>query len=118
MKLSEYQVQSRETWQSINRQTDELHALIGLSGEVGELHEKVKKLHRDEISKCQSMDDVRAKYVIAQDEIKKELGDIAYYLCRCMDQYGIDADDVLVDNLRKIRDRKARGVLSGSGDYR
>lgn len=118
MNIADYQEQSRETWQSIDRMTDELHALIGLSGEVGELHEKVKKLHRDEYPKCADMNCVRLARTAAKLAISKELGDIAYYLCRVADQYGINMADVLFQNLEKIRDRKARGVLSGSGDER
>lgn len=118
MKLSDYQRQSRETWQSIDRMTDEMHALIGLSEEVGELHGKVKKLHRDVYPHCVSMAEREVYRRDAMSAIRAEIGDIAYYLCRVCDQYGLDADDVLVGNLCKIRDRKARGVLSGSGDDR
>ena len=118
MNIIDYQVQSRETWSQIDRMTDELHALIGLSGEVGELHEKVKKLHRDDISECTDMECVISAKLAVKPAITKELGDIAYYLCRVADQYGISMGDVLFKNIEKIRDRKSRNVLSGSGDER
>jgi len=116
--IADYQEKSRETWTTIDRMTDELHALIGLSGEVGELHEKIKKLHRDIYPTCNTLGDMSISLKSVKSSISKELGDIAYYLCRVADRYDINMADVLFQNIEKIRDRKNRGVLSGSGDNR
>ena len=118
MNISEYQNESRKTWVSIDRMTDELHSIIGLAEECGEVCGKIKKLHRDVFPNCQSFVDISAAKQGAKDAITKELGDLMYHACRVADDYGINMDDVLTVNIQKIMDRKKRGVTCGSGDDR
>lgn len=49
---------------------------------------------------------------------KKELGDILWQWVACVEDEGFTAEEVAQANLDKLFDRKARGVLSGSGDTR
>lgn len=77
---------------------------LGLSGEVGEVMEKIKKYIRDgELNK---------------DGLKKEFGDALFYLVRLMREFGMQPSDVIDENIAKLDSRRARGVQRGSGDNR
>lgn len=79
------------------------YVALGL-GEVGEYQGKVKKLLRDG-----SLD---------LDGARKELGDVFWYWIRNCVELNIDPVDVIEENIAKLQDRKARGVIQGSGDDR
>ena len=81
---------------------------LGLSGEIGEVHEKIKKLFRD------NPNDV----LKANKEIMKELGDVVYYATALANIYGRGLQEVLELNIAKLDDRQKRGKLKGSGDNR
>lgn len=51
--------------------------------------------------------------------IALELGDSSWYFpCRLADELGIPASRILAGNVEKLRSRKERGVLHGTGDNR
>ena len=86
-----------------------IYPTLGLAGEAGEVAEKIKKVIRDEggvISDAKRL------------EIQKELGDVLWYVSEIARQLGIKLDDVATQNIEKLASRKARGVISGSGDNR
>ena len=85
------------------------YTVLGLTGEAGELANKTKKILRDENGLIG--DAVRAK-------LADELGDCLYYVSQLAAQLGVRLEDVARQNLVKLRDRKERGVLQGSGDNR
>jgi NTP pyrophosphatase (non-canonical NTP hydrolase) len=87
---------------------------LGLVGEAGEVAEKLKKHFRDD---AYSLDD---KDLTAERRaaIKKELGDTLWYVARLAAHCGFTLDEVAQDNIDKLADRMARGVLGGSGDNR
>ena len=80
---------------------------LGLTGEAGEVANKVKKLIRDG-------GDTPDK----RKEIGKELGDVCWYLAVLAEEFGSNLGKIMEDNLDKLEDRRARGVLGGSGDNR
>lgn len=86
-----------------------LYSSIGAGNEAGEILGKVKKVLRD--------DDL-----IVTDEkrvaIADEVGDVLWYLGQVTDQLGLDLGAIAESNLAKLADRKARGVIGGSGDNR
>lgn len=84
------------------------YAGLGL-GESGEIQGKLKKILRD--SGGVVTDEVRAK-------IAGELGDSLWYHAALAKEFGLKLSDVAEANLAKLADRKARGVISGSGDTR
>ena len=51
-------------------------------------------------------------------EIRKELGDVAWYLARMADELGVSFYEVLAANVEKLMSRRQRGVLHGVGDNR
>lgn len=82
-----------------------LYPLLGLSGEVGEVMNKIKKHYRDNVP-------------LDKGDLKKELGDILWYLNAVCKDLNIDFEDMAQSNLDKLLDRKKRGVIGGSGDER
>lgn len=86
-----------------------LYGALGLSGEAGEVADKIKKLFRD---KDGVVDDE------FRDGIKKELGDVLWYVARIADDFGIPLQEVADANYEKLRSRQDRGVLHGDGDNR
>ena len=88
---------------------DIMYPALGLSGEVGEFHEKIKKIFRDKGGEF-SQDDLEA--------LKLELGDIMWNLVSCAQTLGFKMSEVLEANLRKCESRRLRGKVRGDGDNR
>lgn len=82
---------------------------LGLAGEAGEVANKVKKIFRDNNGEA-------SEEVIAI--ISDELGDVLWYIAGICDDLGLDMDQVAKNNILKLKDRKGRGVIKGSGDNR
>lgn len=80
---------------------------IGLSGEVGELGEKLKKSVRDE-----------SKLDLRDTAIAKEMGDCAWYLFRLASDFGYPMNEILRMNYGKLSKRLEKDKLHGSGDDR
>lgn len=78
---------------------------LGLVGETGEIAEKLKKHIRD----GRELD---------RSDMEKELGDALFYLAGLAGYFGFSLGSVASTNLKKLHDRKKRGVLQGSGDNR
>jgi len=76
----------------------------GLAGESGEVSEKLKKFVRDG-----SLD---------RELLTKEMGDTLYYLTALALMFGTDLQSVMEANVKKLTDRRDRGVMRGSGDAR
>lgn len=85
------------------------YCCLKLPGEVGELVEHLGKAVRDDGGFISTE---------RRDAMLKELGDIEYYTHRIAKHLGYTMEEVLEINMAKLRDRKARGVLGGSGDDR
>jgi NTP pyrophosphatase (non-canonical NTP hydrolase) len=83
---------------------------LGLAGEAGEVVEKIKKLMRDTDAKILT-DDQKA-------EIVKELGDVLWYVANLAEDLDYDLQQIALTNLNKLRSRKVRNTLKGSGDNR
>jgi len=109
MDFKTYQKQARSTAQYPNLGTNNIYPTLGLVGEAGEVAEKVKKVIRDR----QGIFDEESK-----SGIKKELGDVLWYLSNLCDEFNFDLEEVALHNLEKLKLRAAKGKISGSGDDR
>ena len=109
MDLNTYQERARDTAQYPDRGNNPFYPTLGLAGEAGEVCEKVKKVMRDRGGEFDSS---------ARESIKKELGDVLWYVAILADELGLDLDDIARANIDKLSDRKKRGKLGGSGDER
>lgn len=102
MKLTEYQEKTKKT--AIYPEGDSMTYLaLGISGEAGEVADKIKKHRRDDLD---------------LDEVKDELGDLMWYIAQLSRELGFDLEEVAQSNIDKIEDRAERDKISGSGDNR
>lgn len=109
MDLREYETQATKT-AIYPRSMAIIYPTLGLTGEAGEVAEKVKKMIRDGS--------------IDPNALHKEIGDVLWYLAALChdisDEYGLDLSlsKAAESNLEKLADRANRNVLQGSGDNR
>jgi len=86
-----------------------IYPTLGLCGEAGEVAEKVKKVLRD------------SKGVFTEEkkeEIKKELGDVLWYINALSTDLGFTLEEVATLNIEKLFKRKSENKIQGSGDNR
>ena len=53
-----------------------------------------------------------------RDKVKKELGDVLWFVAAICEDMDYTMDECAEAVIKKLRDRKERGVLKGSGDNR
>lgn len=85
------------------------YATLGLTGEAGEVANKVKKILRDHDGV------ITMEHRLA---LKKELGDVLWYAAALATQIGVTLDEVAEGNIDKLLSRQERGTLRGDGDDR
>jgi NTP pyrophosphatase (non-canonical NTP hydrolase) len=81
-----------------------IYPALGLAAEAGEVANKVKKILRDGN--------------FNREAIADEVGDCLWYIAALCRDLNVDMKELAKNNLRKLHDRKARGVIQGSGDKR
>lgn len=109
MNFEEYQKKSKETAIYPVVGKNFVYPTLGLTGEAGEVSEKIKKLFRD---KNGIADDDTKK------ELQKELGDVLWYLAQIATEFDLSLNEIAEKNIEKLFSRKERGTLHGNGDNR
>lgn len=110
MTFDEYQKKALTTASTTGDEfKDLLHWALGITGEAGEVAEKLKKIIRDKQGQVSKADKI---------ELAKETGDVLWYLAVFAEHLGISFESIAQDNLAKLQSRKSRGVIGGSGDNR
>ena len=109
MNFEEYQKKSRVTAKYPDAGNNFIYPTLGLAGEAGEVAEKIKKVLRDKGGKID--DETR-------EAIKKELGDVLWYVSQIATELNISLEEIASGNIVKLYDRMERGKLSGDGDNR
>ena len=82
---------------------------LGLTGEAGEVSDKLKKQYRDNGGVISNE---------AKVELVKELGDVMWYITRLAASLGYSLCEVASMNVEKLRSRAERGAIHGEGDNR
>jgi NTP pyrophosphatase (non-canonical NTP hydrolase) len=85
-----------------------MYLALGLSGEAGEVGNKVKKFFRDN-----QTDDLEAR-----KNVISECGDVYWYLTRLIRVLGGSPEDAVRANWAKLQSRLERDTLHGAGDGR
>lgn len=86
-----------------------IEKVLGLTGEAGETADKFKKVIRDKNGEMGADE---------TEEIKKELGDVLWYVAAIARDLRIPLSEVAEGNLEKLESRYQRGKIGGSGDNR
>jgi len=109
MNFKDYQKKVMETAIYPHQGDNLSYPALGLTGEAGEVADKIKKLIRDDGG---VLTDKR------RVEMIKKLGDVLWYLAAMAMELGVSLEEVAKTNVEKLADRKKRGVLTGEGDNR
>ncbi len=108
MTLNEYQHRALET-AKYPAGHKIIYPTLGLTGEAGEVADKVKKVLRDDGG--QFTDEKKL-------EIAKEIGDVLWYVATLSNDIGFSLEEIAWINYRKLKSRQERGKIGGSGDNR
>lgn len=119
MTLDEYQIAAMTT--CMESCDNFAYMFLNLVGEVGEFSSKIAKhIRKGEIIVSDNVirnypDTITLK---AESDLRKEAGDCLWQLAGLCKVMGWSLEDVARENLGKLADRKARGVIDSSGDNR
>lgn len=82
-----------------------LNGCLGLAGESGEVLDMVKKwvFHEKDLDK---------------DHLKKELGDVMWYVAMLCESFGFDLDEILQMNVDKLKARYPEGFDPEKANHR
>ena len=92
MDFTTYQQKSRET-AIYKNELKVLYPALGLAGEAGEVCEKIKKIYRDKDGDMSSDDRLA---------IRKELGDVLWYISQLACDIDVTLASVATANLEKL----------------
>lgn len=111
MDFSEYEELAVRTATFSGKQKEHILAYLtlGVTGEAGEIAEKIKKAMRNE------------EGVISEerrDALKLEVGDVLWYLTMLSRELNFTLEDAAKANIEKLADRARRDVIKSQGDYR
>ena len=109
MEFDTYQINARKTALYPYLDSNFIYPTLGLVGEAGEVAEKVKKVLRDKNGVIDEL---------TKESIKKELGDVLWYVSNLCTELNFNLEDVALQNLEKLKLRAEKGKISGSGDNR
>jgi len=109
MDFDNYQIEARKTAVYPNKDKNFIYPTLGLVGESGEVAEKIKKILRDKNGTFDNESKLG---------LKKELGDVLWYLSNLCDELNFSLSDVARINLEKLNLRLTTNKISGSGDNR
>ena len=108
--INEYQKEAHKTACYLGLENgDYRYSVMGFAEESGEVCGKFAKAVRDNNG---IIDEER------KQAIKKELGDVCWFVAEISTLLGFSLEEVMQGNLDKLASRKERGVLHGSGDDR
>lgn len=104
LKFNQYEAAAKE-YALPDIKEDIYYLALGLCGEAGEVADKMKRIRR-------------GGEKITRKDIIRELGDVLWYLTMLTNAFHSDMDAVAAENLNKLKDRKERNKIVGSGDDR
>jgi len=113
MNFNEYQHAALQTADYPEKGRNLIYPALGLAGEAGEVVDKIKKYWRnDGITAGEQLTDEQ------RHELVRELGDLEWYCAAISSELGVPLELVAEVNIKKLQDRRARGVIKSEGDNR
>lgn len=96
MTMNVYQELAARTINPNNSPADnEMHALHGMVSEIGEIHELYQKVYQG--------------HQFDKEHVKKELGDLLWFIAEFCTACGMQLDEVACMNLKKLKARYPEG---------
>lgn len=108
MNFDEYQEKAMQTAYEYGDQSFNYGGL-GLTSEAGEVAGKLKRIIREHDNELPEE---------MRETLKKELGDVLWYVNFLAVKLGYNLEDIAVANIEKLHSRKDRSTLKGEGDDR
>jgi len=84
------------------------YALLGLSGEVGEVANKYKKVLRGD----KPLNDE------FRETVSHEIGDVLWYIARLAEELDLSLETIAINNIDKLERRLLNNTIKGDGDNR
>jgi NTP pyrophosphatase (non-canonical NTP hydrolase) len=110
MNFNEYQkLAIRTNLAKEDRFKEIIQQVLGLADEAGEVQSIFKKWIRDQGADFDKLD---------INNVKKEMGDVLWYIAVIAHDLGIPLNDLAETNIEKLSSRLDRGKITGSGDDR
>ena len=109
MNFNEYQQEAQKTAIYPNKGNNYSYPVIGLTGEAGEVAEKIKKVVRDHGGIMTPE---------AKESVMLELGDVLWYVSALATEIGVTLEEVAMANIDKLTSRYNRDRIHGDGDDR
>lgn len=110
--LNEYQSMALET-AIYPEEFKVVYPTLGITGEAGEVSDKIKKLIRDKGYRGGWIESDKDR-----EDIALELGDVLWYVATLAHDIGFTLEQVAMLNYFKLQKRKEQNKLGGSGDHR
>lgn len=108
-----YQEQATRTAVYPNVGTNMVYPALGVAEEAGEVAGKVKKFWRNLGVMNPNQLNTEQKLTVM-----KEMGDVLWYMAALATELKVDLSLIASQNIEKLLDRQARGVIKGEGDNR
>lgn len=109
MDLQQYRIQAIK----FAEYEDELYPVVALAEETGEFCGLfAKALRGDDLEKRFGSPEKFKEFLL------KEAGDVLWQLTLALHEVGLSIEEAAALNIKKLIDRKNRGVIKGSGDDR
>ena len=86
-----------------------LYLQNAISEELGEMAGQIKRVYRQDGGQLTES---------RKESIKREMGDMLWYMAEQCTNLGLTLQDVAETNISKLSDRKNRNVIIGDGDNR
>lgn len=110
--LNEYQAMALET-AIYPEEFKVIYPALGITGEAGEVSDKIKKLIRDKGYKGGPIESDKDR-----EDIALELGDVLWYVVTSAHDIDFTLEQIAMMNYLKLQKRKEQGKIGGSGDHR
>lgn len=96
MEFGEYQKLSRKTAWYPKVGDNYIFPILGLTGEAGEVANKIKKIERDDGGRVSEE---------SKEMVMNELGDMIWYIAQLCTELDIDLEEVVAGNIQKIESK-------------
>lgn len=111
MNFNEYQEKSRETVVYPNEGDNLPYLALGISGEAGEVSERVTKFIRDK--NFASIGDLNTD---EKRQLVFEVGDVLWYIAQIATELGVELEEVAEMNITKTHSRLHRDKIASDHD--